>query len=899
MLGLISFIAVIALAMTVSRQQRRIRTLEFDLDGLRKAFLAYREARPEPVSAVSEPVPAEASSEISASSDAKDVAPESERPPAAEPPTLGEPDKAGDLPARPGAEPAVQPRAPDIETALGTRWAVWVGGLALALGGVFLVRYSIEAGIFGPGVRLILAGSLGLVLAIGGEFIRRTGLRVPVGGLRHAYVPAVLTAAGAFTLFGTTYAAHGIYGFIGPAAAFVLLGIIGIATIVAALLHGQALAGVGLLGSYLTPLLVASEAPSHWALFVFVAVVLVSTAVIARLRDWAPLMAAAFTGAGIWTLVYLLSAPEIDFSIPIFINAVTLGTLAFIWLGGRILPVASTIGRGIDGSSIAPAIFVPLSALLLFAFPSVRETGGMAVATLSIAALVATAFYKASALPTLFGGGVASALAYAYVALGGSVGMELFTGGLAIEQNLAGLFSAAVIRYGAVLGAIFVLAGFWKANRFAGSDRFRAAVWMAFAVIVPLVILTALWFAFGNLDRDYPHALVGLLLALIFAIGADRIAHAEAPPLHGGAAVSFGLAGTTTAALIAIHMAFGGGMTTVLAGAFIALPAFATRLRAYPALGWLSVAIAAIVTGRIAFDPTIVGDEFLGTTPVFNWLLPGYGIPALACGYAAWQLAGSTSARPRFAMEAFASIFALVGVAMLVRHVMNDGIIHAGAPTLAEQSIYTLIALGGGAVMLALDGRSPSPVFRYGTLTLGVLSVIFIVLQHFANLNPLHTDESTGRIPVLNLLLLGYLLPGVAMGGLAWYARRTRPRWYIAMLTLAASLLGFAYATLSVRRLFHGEFIGLWKGLSQLETYSYSALWLVLGVALLILGVRLNSHLLRSASAGLVVVAVAKVFLFDMSELEGVLRALSFIGLGAVLIGIGLFYQRMLASAAK
>lgn len=251
------------------------------------------------------------------------------------------------------------------------------------------------------------------------------------------------------------------------------------------------------------------------------------------------------------------------------------------------------------------------------------------------------------------------------------------------------------------------------------------------------------------------------------------------------------------------------------------------------------------------------------------------------------------------AMEAFASLFALVGLAMLVRHAMNGGIVDGDAPTLAEQSIYTLITLGGGAVLIALDLRSPSPVFRYGSLTLGVLSVAFIVLQHFANLNPLRTDESTGGIPVINLLLLGYLLPGLAMGALAWYARNTRPRWYVAMLAVVASLLGFAYATLSVRRLFHGEFIGLWKGLSQLETYSYSALWLGLGVALLILGVRLNSHILRIASASLVVVAVAKVFLFDMSELEGVLRALSFIGLGAVLIGIGLFYQRMLASVAK
>ncbi|MBU4089856.1 MAG: DUF2339 domain-containing protein, partial [Alphaproteobacteria bacterium] len=37
-------------------------------------------------------------------------------------------------------------------------------------------------------------------------------------------------------------------------------------------------------------------------------------------------------------------------------------------------------------------------------------------------------------------------------------------------------------------------------------------------------------------------------------------------------------------------------------------------------------------------------------------------------------------------------------------------------------------------------------------------------------------------------------------------------------------------------------------------------------------------------------------FLIDMSHLEGVLRALSFIGLGVVLIGIGLFYQKILTS---
>jgi len=48
-----------------------------------------------------------------------------------------------------------------------------------------------------------------------------------------------------------------------------------------------------------------------------------------------------------------------------------------------------------------------------------------------------------------------------------------------------------------------------------------------------------------------------------------------------------------------------------------------------------------------------------------------------------------------------------------------------------------------------------------------------------------------------------------------------------------------------------------------------------------------------------VFISVGKAFLIDMSHLEGVLRALSFIGLGVVLIGIGLFYQRILTGRKK
>jgi uncharacterized membrane protein len=62
-----------------------------------------------------------------------------------------------------------------------------------------------------------------------------------------------------------------------------------------------------------------------------------------------------------------------------------------------------------------------------------------------------------------------------------------------------------------------------------------------------------------------------------------------------------------------------------------------------------------------------------------------------------------------------------------------------------------------------------------------------------------------------------------------------------------------------------------------------------------VVGSKVDSKSIRLASAGLVLIAVIKVFLIDMANLEGILRALSFIGLGAVLIGIGLFYQKILS----
>ncbi|MCJ9707368.1 DUF2339 domain-containing protein, partial [Bradyrhizobium sp. SHOUNA76] len=134
--------------------------------------------------------------------------------------------------------PPLPAPAPGFEEQLGTRWVVWIGGLALALGGFFMVRYSIEAGLLGPGVRVFLGGLFAAALLGAGEWSRRKESISNIQALPIANIPAILTAAGTAVAFATIYAAYALYGFLVPATAFVLLGIVAMCTLAAALLHG-------------------------------------------------------------------------------------------------------------------------------------------------------------------------------------------------------------------------------------------------------------------------------------------------------------------------------------------------------------------------------------------------------------------------------------------------------------------------------------------------------------------------------------------------------------------------------------------------------------------------------------------------------------------------------------
>src|SRR6266436_2927698 len=166
-------------------------------------------------------------------------APTVESEPAAPPVPALEPLPAAtsELP-KPLSEPEVVPApAPTArsgnrwEQVLAENWLVWLGGLALALGGGFLVKLSIDYGLLTPAVRVVLGVLLGAGMAFGGEWVLRREVAQGGDPAAPSYVPQALAAAGAATVFASLYAAHQLYGLLPSGLAFPLLALTAGATV--------------------------------------------------------------------------------------------------------------------------------------------------------------------------------------------------------------------------------------------------------------------------------------------------------------------------------------------------------------------------------------------------------------------------------------------------------------------------------------------------------------------------------------------------------------------------------------------------------------------------------------------------------------------------------------------
>ncbi|MEQ8389430.1 MAG: DUF2339 domain-containing protein, partial [Thalassospira sp.] len=796
------------------------------------------------------------------------------------------------------AAPAPKQRNMGFEEQIGTRWAVWLGGITLVLGGIFLVRYSIESGMVSPLIRISLAAVFAAALFGAGEYLRRQPSLIPAkAGSNAGYIPGVLTLAGTTTAFATIYSAHLLYGMIGPATAFVLMAIVALGTLALALLQGPLVASTGLLASYIVPFLVQSNDPAPWVLVFYGLIVTAGSYGIARLRKWHWFAMATAIAGFIWGHVLAFATPaDMGAALALYDIVVLLAAIA-VFAFGSYLRDRVQVPAHLDWKS---SLLIALNGwlVLYLLHNSGYDATGTTTLMVTLALLLATAVFFPVLAPV--------ALAAPLLALLGYLGWEIR---LSIDPLLFDqpIITDAVDKFGVLPDAqSFLLTGLGFGlilgiGGFAGALFSTARLFMAVAgVSGPIgLFLIALWRS-EILDVDLFFGGFALALAAAF-LGALAIIERKMPSSshdRDGALATY-CVGTLGMIATAMFVLLGDGWLPLGLASLTVATIWVSGRWPLPGLARTGFGIGILVLLAIFWQPTIVPLSELGTTPVFNALLWGYGGPALAFWACVWKLRqwrGPTSnIRHRLAFEGLAVFTSLATGAVILHHATNQGAFYSAPDTLMEWSLQALLALSAAIGLQRLDQSLGSPFISRCILGLRLVGFIMLGLLNLVFLNPLFTNEYIGNGLVFNLLLSAYFVPAVLTGLLATRLSDGKPELYPRTAGILSILLAFCWITFEIRHVFHSGYIGMLLPWSSPELYSYSAAWLGFGIVLLIYGVWRKSLHLRMASAAFVCLAIAKAFLFDMSSLEGIWRALSFIGLGIVLIGIGLFYQRVLA----
>jgi len=809
------------------------------------------------------------------------IADEPEPSPAAPEPAPAAPAEGGTTP--PTAKP---PRSADFERRFGTQWVVWIGGLALALGGIFLVRYSIEAGLFGPGLRVLFGGLLAAGLVGVGEVMRRREILSGIAQNRAAHIPSILTAAGTTVAYADVFAAYALYDFLSPPTAFVLLGAVALATLAAALVHGPALAGLGLVGAYITPALIGGTEPNYWALYIYLAIVTGAAFALARLRLWRWLAITAAAFALLWMLAGL--------SDPAALNAHTFHVIVGFALASALIVTGFLYGPEPQRGRFDLVSCGILAGYLFGAFLLVMATrhDGLAVITLFVlsAATIVIAWRSEAAMPA-----IAAAALMALLVIGHWSASDYFV----VLHEPGGPFSAvpAVARleglqlhllFGAGIAFLFGAASYLAQGRIA--HPYAAIIWAAVGAITPIVTLIALNYGVTQFERSIPFAGLALLLGALFATATEMLSRRAFAP-GGAAAAAIYACGAVASLALALTFALERGWLTVALALMVPGIAYVADKRPLPMLRQLCIILTVLVIGRIAMEPRIVGDD-VGTTPIFNWLLWGYGVPALAFWYAGILLRKRGDDYASRSVDAAAITFTALTAMLEIRHFMNNGDIYHPSSGLAEAGLQISTGLAMTIGLEHVRARRHSIIHDLGARIIGGLCFIGILASFGIFINPIFTGEPVGGV-VFNTILLGYGIPAILMAILARQIHHTRPVLVHRIAALTAIVLALAYLTLEIRRLFHGPVLVL-EPTSDAELYTYSAAWLTFGVLLLLGGIALKSQPARFASAAVVIITIGKVFLYDLAGAQGVYRALSFICLGLVLMGIGWLYQRLL-----
>jgi hypothetical protein len=179
------------------------------------------------------------------------------------------------------------------EQFMGVKLFAWLGGLALFLGVAFFIKYSFDNNLVSPELRVAMGFITGLGLLAGGVVMSRKN---------YSALSQTLCATGVVILYAITFAGYALYhfAFFSALPTFFLMALITIsAFFLAVRLNALVVAILGMLGGFLTPILLSTGQDNPLGLFGYIAILDAGLIVVALHRRWIFLTALAAIGTAI------------------------------------------------------------------------------------------------------------------------------------------------------------------------------------------------------------------------------------------------------------------------------------------------------------------------------------------------------------------------------------------------------------------------------------------------------------------------------------------------------------------------------------------------------------------------------------------------------------------------
>jgi uncharacterized membrane protein len=787
-------------------------------------------------------------------------------------------------PERRGARPARPPRPPreplDLSALLGARALAWTGGAVTLLGIVFFFVLAVERGWIGPIARVTLGASVSAIVLAAALWLRK----------RFGDTYASLSAAGVGIagFYATLLAATALYDLVPSSVAVAgAAAIAAVGGLIAWRWNSETLASLGLLGAILAPVAIAIQGDLTPLGVAFAGLVLAAATAVAVLRTWRGLHIAAIACAAPQAIALVIDNPSN--TVPVVFGIWAVLAVVPVWLALRTrltyLPATLLMFSAAFGGYSAGVLFggstqgyVLLAVALAYGaggtalYRRDRDTASLLWAIgLTLAAIGAASLASGATLTIVW---AAEAAVLAWLAqrikeprfqLAAFVWLVLaFAHGIAIDAPPSKLLvensdAWRSVASAAALAIAAALVGFWT---FVGEDRAEGFLARMFS----------------DLREQQPWIRRGsFALAGMTAVYAGSLAVVDLPSSWDWGHVLVAALWSSIAVLLVFTRLRVWGLLLLAASIMLVL-GYDIHYIAETQRSWSF----AIVAGA-AFLIALVWEFSFGEVLE----LPAVAALAASGGLAAASTAELLDGHPRaWAFLALAAGYGLTGVAVLRRR--RDFASALGIAALLFAFPASVWLLDGSWLVLAwaATGAVLAVLARYEErLDYGALAYLGLALIHTLvmeaqpnNVFVAHGNPGSGA-PAVLLVLAGL---AVFTGVREWL--RTPLRWLWGALGLYAVTLGILEASERAGGSVDTAF--------QRGHTAVSAVWAVVGLALLILGLK-RSRALQAGGLVLFGISLAKLFLYDLANLSSVTRAFSFVAVGMLIMVGGFFYQRM------